>query len=519
MNKLSIVTFIRNNLLWLAIIIFAGLLTRIPHLLSFVFASTETAITYFPTLAASRYEQCARALLSGTNAGDAFSFASPLYILLLIPVYALKTGNTTVFILQSIMGITSAFSIYFIAFKSGASKFLSCAGALLWLFYAPAALYEMALLPVALLALLISIWAIHEMKQHSGKRTSFLHGFVSGMIAGLRPPYIILGLFSLWKEFRKKHYRCFSAMLLGFSVPLLILSLYRYSQNGSFTPFSSSVGLNLVLGHAEGASGYGPPVVEHGLIEAPGEDICMVGSRVAAENGYTTSFEANVFWLGKAMNWIVNNPSGEFRLVGTKLGAFFGYTPFDSYFDLQRDIDSDTSLKLLVIPRYLLLLFVVAGVVTFFMFDKKRWVIALPLLIAFSTALGFFHSERYWIPAIPVAIAMASAGLYMLFRRLKTDRKKSMIAIAVTILLMVPGSLWPVHEIPEGQYLYNRAVKAYNMGNHIQALVLFEESAEVSIPGTTTFVYARMEALRIAQAYNMQDRIILHTRLLRQEME
>jgi len=486
-------------------------------MISDIASSTETAITYFPTLAASRYEQCARALLNGSNAGDAFTFASPLYVLWLIPVYALKMGNTAVFVAQSIMGITSAFAIYFIAIRSGASKVFSCTGALLWLLYAPAALYEMTLLPIALLALLISIWAIHELKQHSGKSQSVVHGFVSGIIAGLRPPFILLGLFSLWNEFRSKRLWNFSGMLLGFIVPLLALSVYNYSQNRDFTPFSSSTGLNFVLGHAEGAAGFGPPVEEYGLVETQGEDICMVGSRIAAENGHTTSSDASWFWFLKGVNWIVSNPSGELKLFAVKLGASFGYRPFDSYFDLQRDIDVDSSLKHLVVPRYILVLFMVAGAVPFLFFNRKRWILALPLLIVLVTTLGFFHSERYWIPAIPVTLAIASAGLHSLLSKLNTARKTSIIAIAIALLLMIPGSLWPVPEIPEGLYLYNRAAKAFNMRNYIMALILFEESAEASPPGSITYVQARMQVLRITEALDMENQIIHYSPLLQQD--
>ncbi len=506
--------FIKDNMLWLGIILVAGLLSRIPHLLSGISSSTETMLTYFPTLAASRFEECARALLTGAESGDAFSFASPLYILLLVPVYASKLQNIAVFAFQSGFGIASAFLTYLLAYKSGASKILACLGALLWLFYAPAALYELALLPVSLLAMLIAVWALFELKRSSKGNTSFLHGFISGIIAGLRPPYILLGLFSVWSKIREKQYKNVAAMLFGLLIPLLVLSFYHHSQKGVFTPFASSLGVNLVQGHAEGASGFGPPIAEFGLIETPSEDIHMVGARVAAENGYTSSSEANKFWLEKALNWIIKNPSAEIRLLGIKLGAFFGYTPFDSYFDLERDIDADNSLSHLVLPRYLLMLCIVIGVLSLFILGKKGFGLSLPLIIALVTTLCFFHSERYWIPAIPVSLAAGAAGFSLLLKKMKTNPKRAIAVVVFSLLLMTSGFFWPTPGVPEGQYVYNRAVKAYNMGNYILALSLFEEAAEASPPGSTTSVYARMEAVRILRAYNMQDRVDYHTRLL-----
>jgi len=76
MNRMS--AAVKTNLPWLIIILVAGLLTRIPHIISFISYSSETALTYFPTLGAARFEQCARALVDGTRGGDAFAFASPI---------------------------------------------------------------------------------------------------------------------------------------------------------------------------------------------------------------------------------------------------------------------------------------------------------------------------------------------------------------------------------------------------------------------------------------------------------
>ena len=512
--------FISSNILWLSIILTAGLLTRIPHLVSFISSSSETALTYFPTLAAARFEQCARALFSGAVADNAFSYASPLYILLLAPLYALGISNTLVFILQTAMGITSAFFVYAISLRSEASKFPACIGAVAWLFYAPAAFYEMTLLPVALLSLLIPAWALQEINRKDSKTNSFARGFVSGLITGLRPPFILLGLFSLIGSIKRKQYTSSAFMLTGLLLPLFILCIYHSSQGGEFTPFASSTGLNLVLGHSDGASGYGPPVAEYDLIENPAEDIHQVAARIAAENGAKNPSEANSFWMQKATSWILSNPAGEFKLLGVKLGGFFGYRPYDTYFDLTRDIESDKSLKHLLLPRYILVAFIAAGVIPFLVFSKRNRILALPVLVALAASLGFVHSERYWLPAVSVTLAISSSGLSFLFQRLKTtDWKMAVAAILVAIILMIPGMIWPIPEITEGSSLYNRAAKAYNMGNCILALTLFEQAAEVSPPGSSISVHARMEALNISLFYNLEDRIILHTEALQQEME
>ncbi len=159
--------------------------------------------------------------------------------------------------------------------------------------------------------------------------------------------------------------------------------------------------------------------------------------------------------------------------------------------------------------------FLATGVISFLIFKKKFWVLSIPILISLITILGFFHSERYILPVLPVSLAIAASGLQLLFQKLRTaERKKAIVAILIASALLLSGRLWPVPEIPEGQYLYNRAAKAFNMQNHLLALTLFEESIEASPSGSSISVHARMEALRISQALNLEDRTILHTEAL-----
>jgi hypothetical protein len=75
-------------------------------------------------------------------------------------------------------------------------------------------------------------------------------------------------------------------------------------------------------------------------------------------------------------------------MLGIKLGAFFGYKPYDTYFDLDRDIENDRSLKLLFVPRYILIAFVSAGLISFLIFDTKNRFLALPIIVALQHLLG-----------------------------------------------------------------------------------------------------------------------------------
>lgn len=500
-----------KHLPWLLLLLAAGLATRVPHALAA--GSYDNRVTYFPTIASTRFVECAREMTQGGVSSDAFSFASPLYIPFLAAFYALSLGNGAVLLVQGVAGVLSGFLVYAVAFRAGASRLFACLGALCFYFYAPAAFFERTLLPAGILAFLIGSWAFLE-QGTGGRWRSVLKGFLVGVIAGLRPPFMLIGLVSLFRGVRRGGTVPFLAGLLA---PLLCLSFWHLGQGGGFSPFASATGLNLVLGHSDGASGYGPPIVEHGLVETPGEDIHQAAARVAAGHGFNDPVEADRFWLKTAVSWMLANPGRELELMLVKLGGAFGYVPFDVYFDLQRDVASDPSLGHLFVPRFLVVGFLALGAGALLVHRGGCRFLLAPVAVSLLSSVVFVHSERFWIPALPAALAVSAAGLTLFFRGFR-DRWKTVFSVMALVGLMLPGILRPTPETPLGLYLYNRAVKVFNMGNQPLSLLLFEEAAEVSPYGSHTSVYARLMAMQIARSLSMDSRADAHALILRQEM-
>lgn len=502
---------LRLHLPWLLFLLAAGLATRVPHALAS--GSHENQVTYFPTIASTRFVQCAEEMTRGGVSSDAFSFASPLYIPFLAAFYALSLGNGAVFLLQGIVGVLSGLFVYAVAIRAGASRLFACFGALCFYFYAPAAFFELTLLPAGILAFLIGLWALLEQRTGGRWWHSLLKGLLVGVVAGLRPPFILIGLVSLFRGVRKGRTVPFLAGLL---IPLLCLSFWHLKQGGGFSPFASATGLNLVLGHADGATGYGPPIVEHGLVESPGEDIHQAAARVAAERGYDSPGAADRFWLKTAFGWMLANPDRELELLGIKLGGAFGYVPFDVYFDLQRDVASDPSLGHLFVPRFFVVAFLALGAGSLLVHRGACRFLLAPVAVSLLSSVVFVHSERFWIPALPAALAVSAAGLTLFFRGFR-HRWKTTASVFILVVLMIPGILRPTPETPLGLYLYNRAVKVFHMGNQPLSLLLFEQAAEVSPYGSHTSVYARLMAVQIARALSMDERADAHALILRQE--
>jgi hypothetical protein len=505
-------SLLRGNLPWLLAVIAAGAATRVPHLAALASPSHELEVTYQPTLASTRFLECAREMLSGGVESDAFSFASPLYIPFLAAMLKLFSGQWAVFLVQSLAGVLTGVLVFAGGVKAGASRPAALASALLWLLYAPAAFFEGALLPVSLLALLITAWSILETGD-GGVGSGFVKGLLLGVTAGMRPPFILLAAVSLLRGRRG-----IVPVLAGLLIPLAALSFWRLEQDGRFSPFAASTGLNLMLGHADGATGYGPPIPEQGLVESPGEDIHQAAARVAASRGYATPSAADGYWLKTALNWILRNPGREAELFLVKLGGALGYRPYDVYFDLRRDVESDGSLGHLPAPRALLVGFIALGAASLVFYPGRGGVFLTPVLVSLLSSLVFVHSERFWIPAIPSALAAASAGVSCLVRG-RCGRGTLPVVIGITAVLLAPGALRPVPEIPLGQYLYNRGVKAYNLGSSSHALFLFEEAARVSPRGTATSIQAGVMALEISRALGLDGRARARALDLARELE
>ena len=505
-------SLLKSNLPWLLAVIAAGAATRVPHLAALASPSHDLAVTYQPTLASTRFLECAREMLSGGVESDAFSFASPLYIPFLALMLKLFQGQWAVFLVQSLAGMLTGALVYAGGVKAGGSRPAALASALIWLLYAPAAFFEGALLPVSLLALLLTAWSIMEIGD-GGAGSGFVKGLLLGIAAGMRPPFVLLAAVSLLRG-RLRTLPAFAGLL----IPLLALSFWRLDQGGSFSPFAASTGLNLMLGHADGATGYGPPIPEQGLVESPGEDIHQAAARVAASRGYANPSAADGYWLRTALGWILNNPAREAELLLVKLGGALGYRPYDVYFDLRRDVAADVSLGHLPAPRVLLIGFIALGAASLVFYPGRGGVMLTPLLVSLLSSLVFVHSERFWIPALPSALAAACAGVSCLIRG-RCGKGTLPVVIGITAALLVPGALRPVPEIPLGQYLYNRGVKAYNLGSAPHALFLFEEAAMASPPGTVTSIQAGFMALEISRALGLEERARARALDLARELE
>jgi hypothetical protein len=483
-------------------------------------AAGELDLVYWPVLAARRFEECARALAGQGAAADAFSFASPLYVLIITPSYAVGCGRLCVYAAQAAAGAAVAVLVHRLALRSEAGRVPAALAAMAWVLYAPAAFYGLTLLPVVPLALVVTLWSMLQLRTDGGGPAMPLSsGLASGVAAGLRPPLLLLAALPLLRAIRRRRFRRAAAVAAGVAIPLAALSALHIWQDGTPYPFPRAAGVNLVLGHSGGVSGLGPPAPEEGLVETMTEDIHQVAARVAASRGYTTPAEADAYWTRRALEWIRRNPGGEARLIAAKLGGFFGWRQFDVYYDTERGRARDAALGPLFLPRWAVVLFLALGIPAFLARGRGRWALLLPMAATLAAAVVFVHCERYWLPALPPALAAAAAGVTSLAGTLHRRRwRRAGVLLALSAALMLPGWLASPSPVPECQYLRGLAVRAWMAGDPSAALTLYERAALAAPDGSVTAVYSRYGALRAARAMGLRDRARQHAALLAEQL-
>ncbi len=404
--------------------------------------------------------------------------------------------------------------IFRLALKAGANTYAALAASICWSLYAPALFFELTILPVSILTFLITVFMLLQINAETKSDRAAIIGSMMGVIAGLRPPFILLMGIPVWSWLKNKAWKKLTIGILLLTIPLLFLSFQQNRLGGGFYPFPRTAGCNLVLGHSSESTGYGPPIPSHGLVETGSGDIHEVAMERAAEMGITDPREADRYWMSIALSWIADHPLEELRLIAVKLGGFFGSRPFDTYYELGRITSFNPVLKFIFIPRLLISLLFLAAVIPFCLRGRNRTVILAPVIIALLSSLIFIHSERYLLPALPAMMAAAASGMVILIRMIRRDPLKWLAAATGGLLLLIPSIFFPAPSIPEEMYIGSLGVRAYLMENFDLSLELFERAALLADEGSVIWIQGHSESARIAEALGYSQRAEQHITIL-----
>jgi len=491
-----------------------ALLARMAHFTGYL-AGSRTALYYWPVLACRKFEAAAEAILQGSAPSGPFVYASPLYRYLILPAYAAGAGRTVLFVIQSLMGVLTAWLLFRLCLRAGAGPRSSLAASALWSLYPPVVFYELTVLPVAVLTLLLTSFTLMLARSGGGGWRAGAAGLLAGLSAGLRPPFTAVMTVPFFRWARGREWLGMAAAAGSFMLPLLFISYEHSVAGGGFYPFPRSTGINLVLGHSSESTGYGPPIPSMGLVETGRGDIHDVAASVAADSGHGDPASADAFWTRKALSWVLHHPAEELRLLSVKMGGFFGWRGFDSYYDMGRVRRFNPVLSFFPVNRWAPVLLFLVGLLPFCIRGRHRALILAPVAAALASTLLFVHSERYFLPVLPMMMASGVSGLTVLVGNFHGRRVAWAAAGAAGLILAVPALLHPVPGVPEPLFVGSLAVRAYHMEDWDLALELFERSALLSPYGSVPWVQGHREAARIAGALGLADRAEQHLLMLR----
>lgn len=408
----------------------------------------------------SVYIDLARKIVAGdTWLGPGLYFVSPLYIYFLAMTLAVGKTLMTARVIQIILG-TAAVGCVFVAarawFGERAAWIAAIAAGLTGLFtFHEVVLLQAALDPfltamgLACLALAFSRTGDPGSRLPQGTpRASLgwlaLTGLTFGVQALNRPNVVIPVAAMVVLLCARRHLRGASALSIGLLVALLPLMVRNYAVAGDWSPVSSHGGLNFYIGNNELADGTYRPV--------PGITGDVTGQQVDARRVAETATgrpledaDVSAYFYGLGWTWIRLHPGAALALLGRKVALLFNAAfvslnysyPFYAY-------DMRTLLAVLFVGPWLLLPLGLAGLALAFPRDRAGdyivWVSFVPAY-ALSVAV-FFVSERYRLPLLlPLCVGTGAALDYFLTR--ETWSHRGLIAAVALVAAIMTN--WPMH--------------------------------------------------------------------------
>jgi hypothetical protein len=497
----------------LYVVLGVALLTRIAHLAQYLL-SADSRLYYWPVLAAARFTEDAHLLAAGGQPQGAFTYADPGYAYILAASFVTGLGPWPLLVFQLACGVFTALLVFKVALTAGASPFAGAASASLWALYAPAAFYELTFLSVSLTGVMVAVFVLASARSRIGHVEALVLGLISGLLCGLRPQLFPLLAIPVFLLARRRQPFEMAICLAAAAVPMILLAGQQRARGGPASPVATSAGFNLFIGHNPDADGFSPAAPSLGLVEDLRRDIHEVAGDYAAARGCATRREADAWFLKEALRWMAANPGRVAELGLIKSAAFFGFRPFDSYYDVDR-VNRIGPVLAASAPRWLLVGIFCLGLLPFLLRGRTRMLLMLPIALAFATDLMSNHTERYSLPVLPLMCAVAGAGGTVLFRGLRKKPGAWIAASLAGLVLAVPAAARPVPAIPEGLYQQSMAIRAYQMNDYELSMRLFERSAAESPPGSYSWVMSHREAARIAAALGFPERAQQHLDALR----
>lgn len=386
-----------------------------------------------PLAGNAAYVKTALKIVDGDILGgrDIFYDNSPIYSYILAAAFKIfGIDFYAVRFVQIIIGSLSCCLIFWICrYYFGVTAAL-ISGAIAS-FYGPLIFYdaEVIVLPWVLLFCLVSIVIIIR----DGTRSVLamgLAGLFIGMAVMGRPnlilfPVLLLPVLVFGREKRTvlMQLRVLAAFYMGMCIIPGIFTARDHAVSGEIVFLNPTGGHNFYFGHHKGAS----PVFDERL-KFTGSIFLKYKEIAEAEVGKTLSAsDVSSYWYKKGLEYIIQNPIEEMKLILNKTRLFFNNTEVPTYFNYYFNRNYSTVLKHWVLPFGLVLPVSVLGFIMSLRKCRELMVLYVFFSASFLSALMFFVISRLRIPAVPVLIIFAGAGGAVIIKWCKETALKPLV--------------------------------------------------------------------------------------------
>ena len=324
------------------------------------------------------------------------------------------------------------------------------AGATGFLFalYTPFWFYDVQLMKESLAVSAVCLLLVLVLKARSSDRLSlwFTVGLVCAFLALLRENMLLVVPFLLlltWREKTGKEWmsavrRC-GLLLLGLSLPLLVVASRNAALGGGFLPTTSQGGVNFWIGNNPLADGTYRPLVPGKQV--PGYE--REGARILAEQAVghaLVASEVSGYWLRRSLSWARAEPAAFVRLQFAKLRLYWDGYEWPDAVDYYWMKTQSRPLALPLLEWSAVTLLALWGL----LLERRRLSVWAPVLVF---ELGWMISvvavsvfSRYRLPAVPGLLLLAAIPLVRASEAFGRGERRKSLAMwsGVAILWLVP---------------------------------------------------------------------------------
>lgn len=373
-------------------------------------------------------------------------FRAPFYAYFLGVIYAIfGTNPWAVRIVQMLIGVVGCVLVAILAYKVfGDRRVGFLAGIFMALSPMPALFESRLLLDWMLIPLGAGVLIFLVDAARSGKgRDIFFFGLFAGLFAITRPNILaVFPFLLLWLVLKanKKWLKVLGLALLGIVLPILPATVHNVWR-GDASLIATQGGLNLYLGNNAETDGVTPVLPGHGGTWTVREAWRIAESVVGHE---LSASEMSDWYFDRAIDFAMENPGDELRLLGKKVGLLFspvqhGNNGSPEFFKRYSPVLESP------FAWGLFLIFAAASIPAVFR-RKNTAVLILWFVLYGSTIVLFFVNARFRLPLLVAAVPLASAGVMLLYDLLKSRRFKQFVLHLILPILILAAFLFVGNE-------------------------------------------------------------------------